>query len=113
MFRTLLHQQIMCLIRIKLTPIYFAFASLMHQKEIKLRLFLLTGLNYRSLRHKFNFSSKNILINKAQTVIPVRRTPLFFFLHHPFYSPIVSDMSHSLEYDDFLFQRMFFSTQSQ
>lgn len=66
-------------------------------KEIKLRSFLLTGINYRSLRHKFNSNSKNMLINKNQRVIPVHHTPLFFVLHHPFSSPIVSDMSHSLE----------------
>lgn len=46
-------------------------------------------------------------------MIPVRHTPMFFFLHRPFYSPVASDMSHSLEDDDSLFQTMFFSTQSQ
>lgn len=34
------------------------FASLMRQKEIKFRLFLLTGLNHRSLGHKFNLSKR-------------------------------------------------------
>lgn len=97
---TIDEQQIMCLTRMKMTLICFAFASPMRQKEIKLRLFLLTGLNYCSIRRKFSFNSKNILINKAQRVIPVHHTPSFFFLHHPFYSPIVSDMSHSLEYGD-------------
>lgn len=36
---------------------------MMRQMEIEWKLFLLTGLNYHSLRRKFNFNSQNILMD--------------------------------------------------